>query len=142
MLGISIVFNGYLFVENKNKAATIVQLNKNNKELEKYNDLFEFGTDTKFVDIKESDGLISMAYLYQDKELIERHGIGVIIGKQYYRIGIAPEIGTTLNKNSKIIKITDNEIEFTFNLNNDTEKKRLIVQAENNDIHFKLEDVS
>ena len=106
------------------------------------NDLFEFGTDTKFVDIKESDGLISMAYLYQDKELIERHGIGVIIGKQYYRIGIAPEIGTTLNKNSKIIKITDNEIEFTFNLNNDTEKKRLIVKTENNDIHFKLEDVS
>ena len=44
-----------------------------------------------------------MAYLYQDKELIERHGIGVIIGKQYYRIGIAPEIGTTLNENSKII---------------------------------------
>ena len=43
------------------------------------------------MDIKESDGLISMAYLYQDKELIERHGIGVIIGKQYYRIGIAPE---------------------------------------------------
>ena len=57
-------------------------------------------------------------------------------------IGIAPEIGTTLNKNSKIIKITDNEIEFTFNLNNDTEKKRLIVKTENNDIHFKLEDVS
>ena len=142
LLGFSIVFNGYLFIENKNKATTIVQLNKKNKKLEKYNDLFEFGTDTKFVDIKESDGLISMAYLYQDKELIERHGIGVIIGKQYYRMGIAPEIGTTLNKNSKIIKITDNEIEFTFNLNNDTEKKRLIVQAENNDIHFKLEDVS
>ena len=142
LLGFSFVFNGYLFIENKNKATTIVQLNKKNKKLEKYNDLFEFGTDTKFVDIKESDGLISMAYLYQDKELIERHGIGVIIGKQYYRIGIAPEIGTTLNKNSKIIKITDNEIEFTFNLNNDTEKKRLIVQNENNDIHFKLEDVS
>ena len=141
-MGFSIVFNGYLFIENKNKATTIVQLNKKTKELEKYNDLFEFGTDTKFVDIKESDGLISMAYLYQDKELIERHGIGVIIGKQYYRIGIAPEIGTTLNKNSKIIKITDNEIEFTFNLNNDTEKKRLIVKTENNDIHFKLEDVS
>jgi hypothetical protein len=142
LLGFSFVFNGYLFIENKNKATTIVQLNKKTKELEKYNDLFEFGTDTKFVDIKESDGLISMAYLYQDKELIERHGIGVIIGKQYYRIGIAPEIGTTLNKNSKITKITDNEIEFTFNLNNDTEKKRLIVQTENNDIHFKLEDVS
>ena len=29
-----------------------------------------------------------------------------------------------------------------FNLNNDTEKKRLIVKTENNDIHFKLEDVS
>lgn len=142
LLGFSFVFNGYLFIENKNKATTIVQLNKKTKELEKYNDLFEFGTDTKFVDIKESDGLISMAYLYQDKELIERHGIGVIIGKQYYRIGIAPEIGTTLNKNSKITKITDNEIEFTFNLNNDTEKKRLIVKTENNDIHFKLEDVS
>lgn len=142
MLGISIVFNGYLLIENQNKATTIVQLNKKNKELNKYSQLFKNGTDIKFVDIKESDGLISMAYLYQDKELIERHGIGVIIGKQYYRIGIAPEIGTTLNKNSKIIKITDNEIEFTFNLNNDTEKKRLIVKTENNDIHFKLEDVS
>ena len=94
------------------------------------------------MDIKESDGLISMAYLYQDKELIERHGIGVIIDNTYYKIGIGPDIGTTLNNNSKIIKITDNEIEFTFNLNNDTEKKRLIVQTENNDIHFKLEDVS
>ena len=142
LLGFSFVFNGYLFIENKNKATTIVQLNKKTKELEKYSELLETGTAIEYVDIKESDGLISMAYLYQDKELIERHGIGVIIGKQYYRIGIAPEIGTTLNKNSKIIKITDNEIEFTFNLNNDTEKKRLIVQNENNDIHFKLEDVS
>lgn len=142
LLGFLIVFNGYLFIENKNKATTIVQLNKKTKELEKYSELLEIGTATEYVDIKESDGLISMAYLYQDKELIERHGIGVIIGKQYYRIGIAPEIGTTLNENSKIIKITDNEIEFTFNLNNDTEKKRLIVQTENNDIHFKLEDVS
>ena len=142
LLGISIVFNGYLFIENQSKATTIVQLNKKTKELEKYSELLEIGTATEYVDIKESDGLISMAYLYQDKELIERHGIGVIIGKQYYRIGIAPEIGTTLNENSKIIKITDNEIEFTFNLNNDTEKKRLIVQTENNDIHFKLEDVS
>ena len=141
-MGFSFVFNGYLFIENKNKATTIVQLNKKTKELEKYSELLETGTTTEYVDIKESDGLISMAYLYQDKELIERHGIGVIIGKQYYRIGIAPEIGTTLNKNSKITKITDNEIEFTFNLNNDTEKKRLIVQTENNDIHFKLEDVS
>lgn len=142
LLGFSIVFNEYLFIENKNKATTIVQLNKKTKELEKYSELLETGTAIEYVDIKESDGLISMAYLYQDKELIERHGIGVIIGKQYYRIGIAPEIGTTLNKNSKIIKITDNEIEFTFNLNNDTEKKRLIVKTENNDIHFKLEDVS
>lgn len=142
LLGFLIAFNGYLFIENKNKATTIVQLNKKTKELEKYSELLEIGTATEYVDIKESAGLISMAYLYQDKELIERHGIGVIIGKQYYRIGIAPEIGTTLNKNSKIIKITDNEIEFTFNLNNDTEKKRLIVQTENNDIHFKLEDVS
>lgn len=142
LLGFSIIFNGYLFILNKNKATTIVQLNKKTKELERYSELLEIGTATEYVDIKESDGLISMAYLYQDKELIERHGIGVIIGKQYYRIGIAPEIGTTLNENSKIIKITDNEIEFTFNLNNDTEKKRLIVQTENNDIHFKLEDVS
>ena len=142
LLGFSFVFNGYLFIENKNKATTIVQLNKKTKELEKYSELLKIGTATEYVDIKESNGLISMAYLYQDKELIERHGIGVIIGKQYYRIGIAPEIGTTLNKNSKIIKITDNEIEFTFNLKNDTEKKRLIVQNENNDIHFKLEDVS
>lgn len=141
MLGISIVFNGYLFVENKNKAATIVQLNKNNKELEKYNDLFEFGTDTKFVDIKESDGLISMAYLYQDKQLIEKHGIGVVVGEQYYRVGIAPDIGTTLNENSKILKITENEVLFTYNLNNDTKKNCLTVKTEKNDIHFKLEDI-
>ncbi len=102
----------------------------------------ETGTATKYGTLKKVMNLISMVYLYQDKELIERHGIGVIIGKQYYRIGIASEINTTLNKNSKIIKITNNEIEFTFNLNNDTEKNRLIVQNENNDIHFKLEDVS
>lgn len=70
MLGISIVLNGYLFIENQNKTTTIVQLNKKNKELNKYSQLFKNGTDIKFVDIKESDGLISMAYLYQDKELI------------------------------------------------------------------------
>lgn len=40
MLGISIVFNGYLFIENQNKATTIVQLNKKNKELNKYS--FEY----------------------------------------------------------------------------------------------------
>lgn len=142
MLGISIVLNGYLFIENQNKTTTIVQLDKKNKELNKYSQLFKNGTDIKFVDIKESNGLISMAYLYQDKELIERHGIGVIIGKQYYRIGIAPEVGTTINENSKILKITDDEVLFTYNLNNATEKKRLKVKTENNDIHFKLEDVS
>ena len=142
LLGFSIVFNGYLFIENRNKATTIVQLNKKTKELEKYSELLEIGTATEYVDIKESDGLISMAYLYQDKELIERHGIGVIIGKQYYRIGIAPEISTTLNENSKILKITDDEVLFTYNLNNVTEKKRLKVKTKNNDIHFKLEDVS
>lgn len=141
MLGISIVFNGYLFVENKNKAATIVQLHKNNKELEKCNDLFEFGTDTKFVDIKKVDGLISMAYLYQDKQLIEKHGIGVVVGEQYYRVGIAPDIGTTLNENSKILKITDDEVEFTYNLDNNMKKMRLTVKNEKNDIHFKLEDI-
>ena len=142
MLGISIVFNGYLFIENQNKATTIVQLNKKNKELNKYSQLFKNGTDIKFVDIKESDGLISMAYLYQDKQLIEKHGIGVVVGEQYYRVGIAPDIGTTLNKNSKILKITDDEVEFTYNLDNNTKKKRLKVKTENNDIHFKLEDVS
>ena len=72
MLGISIVLNGYLFIESQNKTTTIVQLNKKNKELNKYSQLFKNGTDIKFVDIKESDGQISMAYLYQDKELIEK----------------------------------------------------------------------
>ena len=142
MVGISIVFNGYLFIENQNKATTIVQLNKKNKELNKYSQLFKNGTDIKFVDIKESDGLISMAYLYQDKELIERHGIGVIIDNTYYKIGIGPDIGTTLNNNSKIIKITDDEVVFTFNLDNDMKKKRLTVKSENKDIHFKLEDIN
>ena len=36
MLGISIVLNGYLFIESQNKTTTIVQLNKKNKELNKY----------------------------------------------------------------------------------------------------------
>lgn len=99
-----------------------MQLNKKNKELNKYSQLFKNGTDIKFVDIKESDGLISMAYLYQDKELIERHGIGVIIDNTYYKISIEPDIGTTLNNNSKIIKITDDEVIFTFNLDNDMKK--------------------
>ena len=141
MLGISIVLNGYLFIESQNKTTTIVQLNKKNKELNKYSQLFKNGTDIKFVDIKESDGQISMAYLYQDKELIERHGIGVIIDNTYYKISIGPDIGTTLNNNSKILKITDDEVLFTYNLNNATEKKRLKVKTENNDIHFKLEDI-
>ena len=142
LLGFSFVFNGYLFIENKNKATTIVQLNKKTKELEKYSELLETGTATEYVDIKESDGLISMAYLYQDKELIERHGIGVIIDNTYYKIGIGPDIGTTLNNNSKIIKITDDEVVFTFNLDNDMKKKRLTVKSENKDIHFKLEDTN
>ena len=141
MLGISIVLNGYLFIERQNKTTTIVQLNKKNKELNKYSQLLKNGTDIKFVDIKESDGQISMAYLYQDKELIERHGIGVIIDNTYYKISIGPDIGTTLNNNSKILKITDDEVLFTYNLNNATEKKRLKVKTENNDIHFKLEDI-
>ena len=142
LLGFSIVFNGYLFIENKNKATTIVQLNKKTKELEKYSELLETGTATEYMDIKESDGLISMAYLYQDKELIERHGIGVIIDNTYYKISIEPDIGTTLNNNSKIIKITDDEVVFTFNLDNDMKKKRLTVKSENKDIHFKLEDIN
>ena len=142
MLGISIVLNGYLFIENQNKTTTIVQLNKKTKELEKYSELLETGTATEYVDIKESDGLISMAYLYQDKELIERHGIGVIIDNTYYKIGIEPDIGTTLNNNSKIIKITEDEVVFTFNLDNDMKKKRLTVKSENKDIHFKLEDIN
>ena len=141
MLGISIVLNGYLFIESQNKTTTIVQLNKKNKELNKYSQLFKNGTDIKFVDIKESDGQISMAYLYQDKELIERHGIGVIIDSTYYKICIGPDICTTFNNNSKILKITDDEVLFTYNLNNATEKKCLKVKAENNDIHFKLEDI-
>lgn len=44
------------------------------------------------MDIKKGDALISMAYLYQDKQLIEKHGIRIVIGKQYYRVGIAPDI--------------------------------------------------
>lgn len=142
MLGISIVLNGYLFIESQNKTTTIVQLNKKNKELNKYSQLFKNGTDIKFVDIKESDGQISMAYLYQDKELIERHGIGVIIDNTYYKINIGPDIGTTLNNNSKILKITDNEVVFTYNLDNNTKKKRLTVKDKNKDIHFKLEDIN
>lgn len=51
ILGISIVFNGYLFIENQNKATTIVQLNKKNKKLNKYSQLFKNGTDIKFVSI-------------------------------------------------------------------------------------------
>lgn len=33
LLGFSFVFNGYLFIENKNKATTIVQLNKKNRSI-------------------------------------------------------------------------------------------------------------
>lgn len=44
------------------------------------------------MDIKKGDALISMAYLYQDKQLIEKHGIRIVVWKQYYRVGIAPDI--------------------------------------------------
>ena len=57
-------------------------------------------------------------------------------------ISIGPDIGTTLNNNSKILKIKDNEVVFTYNLNDDSQKKRLIVKSENKDIHFKVEDIN
>ena len=66
----------------------------------------------------------------------------IIIDNTYYKISIEPDIGTTLNNNSKIIKITDDEVVFTFNLDNDMKKKRLTVKSENKDIHFKLEDIN
>ena len=47
-----------------------------------------------------------------------------------------------LNENSKILKITDDEVVFTYNLDNDTKKKRLTVKTKNNDIHFELEDIN
>ena len=34
------------------------------------------------------------------------------------------------------------EVVFTYNLDNDTKKKRLTVKSENKDIHFKLEDIN
>ena len=37
------------------------------------------------MDIKKGDVLISMTYLYQDKQLIEKHGIGIVVWEQYYR---------------------------------------------------------
>ena len=66
----------------------------------------------------------------------------IIIDNTYYKISIGPDIGTTLNNNSKILKITDDEVVFTYNLDNDTKKKRLTVKSENKDIHFKLEDIN
>ena len=36
----------------------------------------------------------------------------------------------------------DDEVVFTFNLDNDMKKKRLTVKSENKDIHFKLEDIN
>lgn len=44
------------------------------------------------MDIKKGGVLISMTYLYQDKQLIEKHGIGIVVWEQYYRVGIAPDI--------------------------------------------------
>lgn len=44
------------------------------------------------MDIKKGDVLISMTYLYQDKQLIEKHGIGIVVWEQYYRVGIVPDI--------------------------------------------------
>ena len=59
-----------------------------------------------------------------------------------YRIGIAPEIGVSLNEDSKILKIEDNIIEFTFDLDNRMAKYRLIVNQQRNDMNFKLEEIS
>lgn len=136
------ISTGYLFVENQNKDREINQLNKTNEKLEEYNSLFKMGTATEFIDIQENKGEVSMIFLYQDKEVIERHGVGAIINNQYYRIGIAPEIGVSLNEDSKILKIEDNIIEFTFNLDNRMAKYRLIVNQQGNDMNFKLEEIS
>lgn len=133
---------GYLFIENQNKNKIIDQLNKTNEKLEEYNSLIKMGGVTDFIDIKDNKGEISMVFLYQDKEIIERHGIGIVVNNQYYRIGIAPEIGVTLNEDSKIVKIEDNIIEFTFHLDNRLAKYHLIVNKQGNDMKFKLEEIS
>ena len=135
------ISTGYLFVENQNKDREINQLNKTNEKLEEYNSLFKMGTATEFIDIQENKGEISMIFLYQDKEVIERHSVGAVVNNQYYRIGIAPEIGVSLNEDSKILKIEDNIIEFTFDLDNRMAKYRLIVNQQRNDMNFKLEEI-
>lgn len=132
---------GYLFIENQNKSKTINQLNQTNEKLEEYNSLIRLGTATDFIDIQENKGDVSMVFLYQDKEIIERHGIGIVVNSQYYRIGIAPEIGVTLNEDSKILRIEDNIIEFTFHLDNRLAKYHLIVNKQGNDMKFKLEEI-
>lgn len=108
--------------------------------INKYQNLI-LASDTEFLDYKNGDGIIKSAILYQEKNNPIEHGIGIIVDNQCYKIGVYSQLKESMDKNSKIISIEDNEVIFNSTFNNQTYKFKVILTKNGSDIHFKLIDL-
>lgn len=138
----SLIFLTLYFVNNNHiKNNMIIELQNKNKDLEFDNEVFKLATATEFIDYKKGNNKIEAVFLYQDKEIINRHGIAIIINDQYYRIQVAPENHVTLDNKSKIVSISKNNIEFEYILDNESYYFNLMINEGKNDINFKLTEM-
>lgn len=140
-LGLS-SFSLFLLNDNNSKKTVILDLQNKVSDLKFDNSMYKRATATDFIDFKKSSGIVDGAFLYQDKEIISRHGIAVSVDNIFYRIGIAPDNNGSLSNNSKITSIDKNIIEFEYIFDDETTHYRLTVNQPENGIHFKLEEVN
>lgn len=137
-----ILFSWFLLKDNHAKSQKILDLQSKISDLEFDNLMYKQATSTEFIDFKKSSGTVDVAFLYQDKEIISRHGIGLIIDNQDYRIGVNSENNIPLDSHSKIISINKNIIEFECIFNNKTTFFRLTIDLQKNSTNFKLDELA
>ncbi|WP_298059100.1 hypothetical protein [uncultured Catenibacterium sp.] len=132
----------FLLNDNNSKKTVILDLQNKISDLEFDNSMYKQATATDFIDFKKSSGIVDAAFLYQDKEIISRHGIAISIDNQFYRIGIDPDNNGSLSNNSKITSIDKKIIEFDYIFDNKTTHYRLTINQQENSMNFKLEEVN
>lgn len=134
-------FSLFLINDNNSKKNVILDLQNKISDLEFDNSMYKQATATDFIDFKKSSGVVDAAFLYQDNEIMSRHGIAIIIDNQFYRIGVDPKNNVSLSTNSKITNIDKNIIEFEYILDNKTTYYRLTINLQENSVNFKLDEV-
>ncbi|WP_028043393.1 hypothetical protein [Candidatus Stoquefichus massiliensis] len=134
-------FSLFLINDNNSKKNVILDLQNKISDLEFDNSMYKQATATDFIDFKKSSGVVDAAFLYQDNEIMSRHGIAIIIDNQFYRIGVDPKNNVSLSTNSKITNIDKNIIEFEYILDNKTTYYQLTINLQENSVNFKLDEV-